>query len=271
MNKMDLTSKDWCNLVFDNRNKMYGGYVIRCESSKRHTIATFFIVILALLFFSIPILLKVVLPKKEMLKVTEVTALSALPEAEEKKVEQPKIQELPPPPALKSSIKFTPPVIKKDAEVQDNEEIKAQEDLNTAKASISIADVKGTDEKNGVDIAEVKEVVNQDDGAASKPYVAVEQMPAFPGGESKMMEYLQKNLHYPVIAQENGIQGRVIIRFVVAASGKIEDITILRGIDPSCDKEAVRLIAAMPDWLPGKQNGKAVPVYFTIPIVFRLQ
>ena len=268
MNKMDLTSKDWCNLVFDDRNKAYGGYVIRRESTGRHNRAVVIIVCLAALCVAVPALIKKLTPQQEAFKVTEVTTLSDLPEADEQK-EQPKIQELPPPPPLKSSIKFTPPVIKKDNEVQDNDEIKSQEDLNQAKASISIADVKGTDDEHGVDIAEVKNVNNEVD--ESKPYVAVEQMPQFPGGEQKLMEWLGKNLRYPNISQENGIQGRVIVRFVVSSTGKVCNVEVMRGIDPQLDKEALRLISAMPDWIPGKQNGKNVPVFYTIPIIFRLQ
>lgn len=269
MSKIDLTSKDWVNLVFDKRNKKYGAYLLRSESPKRHTLATLIIAAAAVVAFTIPMLLKIVMPEKEKMRVTEVTALSALPEAETKKEEQPKIDVAPPPP-LKSSIKFTPPVIKKDAEVRDEEEIKAQADLNTSKASISIADVKGTDEEKGLDIAEVREVVDETP-AEQKPYQVVEQMPSFPGGEKKLMEYLRDNIKYPVVALENGIQGRVVVRFVVSPSGQISNVEVLRGVDPTCDKEAMRLINAMPSWIPGKQNGVAVPVYFTIPIVFKIQ
>ncbi|MBN9303331.1 energy transducer TonB, partial [Dysgonomonas mossii] len=79
------------------------------------------------------------------------------------------------------------------------------------------------------------------------------------------------NLKYPVVAQESGIQGRVTVRFVVSKTGAIEDVNVIRGIDPSCDKEAVRVVKSMPKWIPGKQNGLNVPVYFTLPIVFRLK
>ena len=96
-------------------------------------------------------------------------------------------------------------------------------------------------------------------------------MPSFPGGETEMHKFINDNLKYPVVAQESGIQGRVTIRFVVTKSGVISDVTVIRGIDPSCDKEAVRVVKAMPKWIPGKQNGLNVPVYFTLPIVFRLK
>lgn len=267
MSKLDLTSQEWCDLVFEGKNKDFGAYILRKESPKRHNRATLIVVVIALVAFSVPVLIKMVIPKKEKLVVTEVTALSNLPQAEEKKTEQPKVEVIPPPP-LKSSIKFTPPVIKKDEEVKDEEEIKAQKELNTAKASISIADVKGTDEVNGKDIAEVKEVAAEE---TTKPYQVVEQMPSFPGGEAKLIEYLSKNIRYPVVAQENGIQGRVVIRFVVSKNGKVTEAEIVKALDPACDREALRLVHSMPDWIPGKQNGVAVPVYFTIPIVFKLQ
>ncbi|MEG2947596.1 MAG: energy transducer TonB, partial [Bacteroidales bacterium] len=90
-------------------------------------------------------------------------------------------------------------------------------------------------------------------------------------GEEKLMEYLSKSIKYPAVAMENGIQGRVIIRFVVSPTGEITNAEVLRGVDPSCDKEALRVVNAMPRWIPGKQNGTSVPVYFTLPIVFRLQ
>jgi len=104
-----------------------------------------------------------------------------------------------------------------------------------------------------------------------KPFVTVEQMPIFPGGEREMQKFIAENLKYPIVAQESGIQGRITVRFIVTKTGEISDVTIIRGIDPSCDKEAIRLVKAMPKWIPGKQNGQNVPVYFTLPIVFRLE
>ena len=99
----------------------------------------------------------------------------------------------------------------------------------------------------------------------------VEQMPAFPGGMQELMVYLGKNIKYPTIAQENGTQGRVIIQFVVERVGTISDVRVARGVDPYLDKEAVRVVKSMPKWIPGKQNGKAVRVKFTVPVMFRLQ
>ena len=187
----------------------------------------------------------------------------------EKQEVQPLV-ETPPPPPLKSSIKFTAPVIKKDEEVSDEEELKSQDELTQSKVNISIADVKGNDEEHGQDIADFREVIAEPVVEEEKPYEAVEQMPTFPGGETELMKFIRDNLKYPVIAQENGIQGRVILRFVVSKTGTIDNVTVLRSLDPTCDKEAIRVVKSMPKWIPGKQNGNNVPVYFTLPVVFKL-
>ena len=102
-------------------------------------------------------------------------------------------------------------------------------------------------------------------------FQVVEKMPQFPGGQQALFEYLSKNIRYPVIAQENGLQGRVICKFVVNYDGSIVDIVVVRSVDPSLDKEAVRVIQSMPKWQPGEQRGKAVRVKYTLPVNFRLQ
>ena len=103
-------------------------------------------------------------------------------------------------------------------------------------------------------------------------FVVVEKMPEFPGGQQALFKYLSENVKYPVIAQENGIQGRVICQFVVNRDGSIVDVEVVRsGGDPSLDKEAVRVIKSMPKWKPGKQRGKAVRVKYTVPVNFKLQ
>lgn len=102
-------------------------------------------------------------------------------------------------------------------------------------------------------------------------FQVVEKMPQFPGGQQALFEYLSKNIRYPVIAQENGLQGRVICQFVVNSDGSIVDIVVVRSVDPSLDKEAVRVIQSMPKWQPGEQRGKAVRVKYTLPVNFRLQ
>jgi protein TonB len=115
--------------------------------------------------------------------------------------------------------------------------------------------------------------VNTDDEEedASVPIIFAEEMPQFPGGEAELMRFVNKSIRYPVIAQENGIQRRVICSFVINRDGSVVDAEVLRGVDPSLDKEALRVVNTMPKWSPGKQRGKPVRVKYTIPITFRLQ
>lgn len=98
-----------------------------------------------------------------------------------------------------------------------------------------------------------------------------EEMPEFPGGMAECMKYLSKNINYPEDCKKEGIQGRVIVQFVVDKDGSIKDPTIARGVHPSLDKEALRVLSSMPNWKPGKQKGEAVKVKYTIPVMFRLQ
>ena len=270
MAKVDLSSSEWCDLIFADKNKAYGAYKMRENSPKRHNIAVILVIVIALIGFSIPALIKMATPKQKEV-MTEVTTLSQLDEPEVKQEEMKRVEPVaPPPPALKSSIKFTAPVIKKDEEVRDEDEIKSQQELTQTKVTISIADVKGNDEANGKDIADLKQVVTQA-VEEEKVFDMVEQMPQFPGGQTELMKWIGEHLKYPTIAQENGVQGRVTCQFVVGKDGKVRDVTVLKTLDPYCDKEAVRVIMAMPNWIPGKQNGKAVAVKYTVPITFRLQ
>ena len=118
----------------------------------------------------------------------------------------------------------------------------------------------------------VQDVVPQTQDEPQKPvYSHVEVMPSFPDGEIALMQFLMNNLHYPVIAQQEKIEGRVIVRFVVGSDGTIGDVEIMRSLHPACDEEAIRVVEKMPQWEPGRQNGEAVSVYFVLPIVFKLQ
>ena len=111
-----------------------------------------------------------------------------------------------------------------------------------------------------------KEVLNDE-----KIYSVVEQMPQFPGGESELLNYISKQLNYPGIARRNGIQGKVICRFIITRTGRIEKPELVRSLDPACDKEALRVLRSMPVFIPGKQNGVNVDVYYTLPVLFKLK
>ena len=111
----------------------------------------------------------------------------------------------------------------------------------------------------------------EDDYESQEVFTIVEQMPSFPGGEQKMMEFVAKNIQYPQEAMESGIQGRVFVGFVVEPDGSVSNVKVLRSIGGGCDEEAVRVIKMMPKWNPGKQRGKAVRVSYLIPVSFKLQ
>lgn len=266
-NNIDINSNEWCDIVFEGKNKAYGAYMLRHSSAKRHRFAIVLVSIICLLALFIPGFIKVIMPKKTE-RMVEVTSLSDL------KMEQAKPKEnliqAPPPPPLKSSIKFTPPVIKPDEEVAEEDEIKTQDELNETKVVISVADVKGTDEENGIDVAELNENQEIVQEPVEEVFFIVEQMPEFPGGEAALRKYIADKIKYPPIAQDMGIQGKVYVTFIVDKNGNVTNATIARGVDASLDKEALRVINSLPRWTPGKQRGSAVSVSYTVPISFTL-
>ena len=113
--------------------------------------------------------------------------------------------------------------------------------------------------------------IEEEEIVEAEIFKVVEEMPEFPGGAAKMMEYIQKNIKYPMMARESDIQGRVFVNFVVEPNGEISNVEVLRGIGGGCDEEALRVVQSMPSWKPGKQRGSAVRCSFTVPIIFKLQ
>ena len=275
MSKIDLVSNDWVELVFEGRNQTYGAYKLRKGTSKRNILSIIIVLLAAVLAFSAVAIKKIVDANAAKVAATQVTELSALDQAKKKaevkkqiKVEPEKVVE-----RVKSSVKFTAPVIKKDSEVKPEDELKTQDQLMDNKAAIGSFDVKGNDDANG-EVLKAKEVIAQPEPPKqeeNKVFDVVEQMPSFPGGNSALMQYLSSNVRYPVVAQENGVQGRVVVSFVVEKDGSITDVNVVRGVDPSLDKEAARVVKSMPNWIPGKQNGSAVRVKYNVPVSFKLQ
>ena len=277
MAKIDLISRDWTEMVFEGRNKEYGAYRLRKNAGKRNLYSLITIFIAALAIWGGISLVKFVESRTKTVAQTSVAELSALNQPKKKaevkqqqkvKLEQPeKVVE-----RVKSSVKFTAPVIKKDDEVKPEDELKTQEELMSTKTAIGALDVKGNDDANG-EVLKIKEAVAQPEPKpeVEKVFDVVEQMPSFPGGPSALMEWLSNNVKYPVVAQENGVQGRVVVSFVVERDGSITDVKVVRGVDPSLDREASRVVRAMPRWIPGKQNGSAVRVKYNVPVAFRLQ
>ena len=277
MSKIDLVNNDWVDLVFEGRNQEYGAYKLRKGTSKRNVFSILAMLALAALVF-IGISLKTIIESStKKVAVTQVQELSALEKPKEKaEVKQKKVEIQQPEKVVervKSSVKFTAPVIKKDDDVKPEDELKTQDELMNTKTAIGALDVKGNDDANG-EVLKLKEAVAQPEPkpeVENKVFDVVEQMPSFPGGNSALMEYLQQNVKYPVVAQENGVQGRVVVSFVVEKDGSITDVKVVRSVDPSLDKEAARVVKSMPRWIPGKQNGSAVRVKYNVPVSFRLQ
>ena len=272
MANLDIYSKNWCDLVFNGKNKEYGAYVMRAETGDRNIKALTITFAMVLLAYILPFLIKAVAPTNSQETVTT-TQLSKLEEAKIedkhiiKKVEPKQAQ----PQQIKSSIKFTAPKIVKDEEVSKEDEMKSQKELGESKVAISIADVKGNDEVHGKDIADIKEVITSKPTEETKVFSYVEQMPIFPGGESALMNYIASNLKYPSAAQDQGIQGLVMLRFVVTGTGEVGEVQVLKSLDPSCDREAIRVVKSLPRFTPGRQQGKPVNVWFQLPVRFELR
>ncbi len=274
MSKVDLISNAWCDLVFEGRNQSYGAYRLRKSTGKRNIWSILIVLIAAVVIFS-AIAIKNVIQANQKVAITTAVELSSIQTKKEAKVEKKapvKIEQPKPVERVKSSIKFTAPVIKKDEEVRPEDEMKNQDELMKTKTTIGAFNVQGNDEVGG-GVLKAKEEIAQPEPPKedNKVFDVVEEQPSFPGGQGALMQWLRDNIKYPVIAAENGIEGRVIVQFVVSKTGSISDVRVARGVDPSLDKEAVRVVSNMPNWTPGKQNGTTVNVRYTLPVTFKLQ
>lgn len=279
-----MSDKSWLkntidDLVFENRNKSYGAFFLRRIYDKNMTKGMLVgMLAFLLLIFSPAIYAKykefIESRQNDDLMMKEVT-LAEPPPIDPNKPEPPPPPKIDPPP-IKDQIKFVPPVVKKDEEVVDEEPPPTVEEIKDKE--ISIKTEEGKDD--GVDASLVEPVkeeapppppVIEEDPDDKKVFDFVQQRPEFPDGEAALQKYLYSNIKYPAIARENSIQGRVIVKFVVTKSGEIQNASIVRGIGGGCDEEALRVVKSMPPWKPGKHNGKAVNVTFTLPITFKLE
>ena len=266
--RLNIYNEVWIERLFKDRNQAYGAYQLRKANSSRHLYGLIIALVLFGVSIGLPFLIEQIKPAQND-RVTEVTMLSSI-EIEQQKIEQPKeiIIEKPIPP-LKSTIQSTPPVITHE-EVTEEQEMKTQEELVESNLTISVADVVGDDDEHGMDVAELNTQIVDEVKTEAAPFSYVEQMPQFPGGEAALNAFLNNNIKYPQVASENGIKGRVTIRFVVERDGSVTDVTVYRGVHPALDKEALRVVGLIPKWIPGKQNGEPVRVYHIAPINFIL-
>ena len=277
MGKIDLIDNGWVDLVFDGKNQAYGAYQLRKDTGKRNlkallTMFAGFAIIAAIVIAKVSIDNYIASRNAAIETDVELTSLAEKKEAKVERKEEPQVEKIEVE-KVKSSVAFTTPEIKKDEEVQEDQEMKSQEELAATNTAIGAFDVKGNDEAEG-EVLKAKEVIAQPEPPKeeeTKVFDVVEEMPQFPGGPQALFEYLSKNIKYPVVAEENGVQGRVIVTFVVERDGSITDVKVVKSVDPSLDKEAQRVVKSMPHWIPGKQNGSAVRVKYTVPVTFRLQ
>ena len=174
---------------------------------------------------------------------------------EEVEITRPEDTPPPPPPPPAPAVAEVLTVVEDDVKLDDVEIVSSEDDAASAQ----------------VEAYTPPAVVEEEEESSQQIFTVVETMPEFPGGQGALLQYLAKSIKYPVIAQENGIQGRVSCSFVVNKDGSIVDAEVIRGVDPSLDKEALRVINSMPKWSPGKQRGKPVRVKYTVPVTFRLQ
>ena len=282
MAKIDLYDPKWVDMVFAGKNKEYGAYQLRKGTSGRNINSLLTLVIAAALVGGF-LAWKVIEQKQAeeqqaYMEAMELARLQKQAEKEKKKPEkvQPKVEMKKEIPVARETQKFTAPVIKKDELVKEENQVKQMDQLD-AKVAVGTKDEEGVKDRTVEAVRSDIAVAAPPPPPAPKPEVSnkvfdvVEEMPSFPGGQAALMSFLSSNIKYPVVAQENGVQGRVIVGFVVERDGSITDVKVMRSVDPSLDREAQRVVRAMPRWKPGKQNGSAVRVKYTVPVVFRLQ
>ncbi len=269
---VNLTSQTWCELIFEGRNKNYGAYILRQKSSDRHLTAVL-IVIAAILavIFSVKLFNRMnVQADTDDFHINRTVVMNTInisdPKPEQQFVQEPVTQ-----PPLKETIKYTAYV--PDQAANMDEDLLTMDEIKDSKAIIFTETIEGSQDPDAVNPRDLKNV--QTITAVQKPPVEIREfadvMPSYPGGDKELNRYLVENLRYPAVDVENGTNGRVILRFVVGENGAIRDVKVIRSLSATCDKEAIRVVKGMKNWIPGRQNGIAVPVYFTIPVRFYLE
>jgi protein TonB len=248
------------DIVFEIRNKEYGAYRLRKKYSRNVVIS---------MCIGIIILSTAVITPYLNAKAAENKAKRAERQVEIKmeNLDQPNETVAPPPPPppppaeTVQQARYIPPVVV--------DTLKPEEAAQLMTADEAQVEVKNAEVVEYVE--PVKEEV-QEQEVEQEPFVVVEEMPMFPdGGEAGLLKYISEHTNYPEVAKENNIQGKVIIRFCVTAKGTIDKVSVLKPVDPELDKEAVRVVTALPPFKPGKQGGKPVPVWYMVPITFTLK
>lgn len=258
--KINICEREWCNLVFEGKNKSYGAFAIRVHADEQKIKALFITISLAVAIAIYPLITgkSIIDIVKPINDAPTVFAPVTNPPSD---IPKPPTPEKPAP--RNASIAFTQPTITDAEEPTDPPK---QADLFSSKRNISFV----TDDADKADLTYLKDLGATGDGKKNEVFKAVEKMPQFPGGSEALVNFIRKNLRYPEISQYNNIQGKVYAQFIVDKTGKITDLKIVRGLDESCNEETLRIMNLMPDWTPGMQNGRTVAVFFTLPVAFEL-
>ena len=261
----NITSSARNNIVFEGRNQEYGAYEMRRKYNWTVTLILACMIGTVVLGMGIKIVLGMQSDAVDKETVLDMTTIDLTPPPADKN--EPPPPPPPPPPPVLETVKFVPPVIKDDAVETDPPP--PQEKLTETNVSTVTQEGDGDavvvpTEGNGNGVVEEK---------APEIFTVVEEMPEFPGGAMEMMKYIQKNIQYPQMAKEAGLSGKCFLKFVVNGSGNITDVTVLKGVPGcgECDREAIRVVKSMPNWKAGKQNGRAVSVFFNLPINFQVK
>lgn len=277
---VDLSSKEWRDLVFEGKNKDFGAYEMRKNSDRRHNLAMIAVVIVIVLLFGLGLLVNTVIKSVEARpEDANEQAMAAFakevveeePEEEPQRIEEEKPEALPE--EILNTVKMAEVKFVADEEVK--EDIKSQDEIKETETAVGATNFdQGTDDLTKT-VREHKDEVIVEEKKPEPPkkeeiFTAVEQPPQFPGGEAALLKYIADHIRYPAAAQENGIQGRVVVQFVVTKDGSIGQVKVVRGKDPDLDKEAKRVVRTLPRFVPGKMNGNNVSVWYTLPINFKL-
>ena len=254
-----IKSPDFDDIVFEGRNKEYGAYTLRKKYSRNVTISVLIgIVIIATLIITPFISAKAAENRAKRAERQVEIKMEKLDAPAE--TAPPPPPPPPPPPDAVQQTKYVPPVVVDSIKPEEQAQLMTSEEAQT--------NVKNED------VVEVKAVATeetQDDDAEATPFVVVEEMPMFPGGDVELLKYIGEHTQYPEVAKENNIQGRVIVRFCVTSKGGVSQVSVLKGVDPELDAEAIRVVNTLPLFKPGKQGGKPVPVWYMVPITFTLK
>lgn len=266
LSKINIFDSNWVDLIFKGRNQEYGAYVLRKKGNENTNKGILYAIILFTLVISTPMLIDLVkglVPKEvEDVKVTEVTTLEEPPPVDKSAPPPPPVE---PPPPLKSTVKFTPPEIKPDEQVPD-EPPPAQDEMKDKDAGTKT--IEG--DPNGID----ESLLQTGDGdgltgdAEPEFVIFAEQTAEFPNGN--LFEWLAKNIQYPELAKQNGLDGKVTIQFIVEKDGKITNVEVVKKAGWGFDEAALEVVKKMPAWKPAKQNGKAVRLQMSLPVRFTL-